>query len=154
MSSSLDFRTSGCSTDTHGRIWSECSLANPCPGATTHLRGDAEQSRVVAEPKVTAKHRLLARSAPLKYANWPGNNILLSSSTAYPQGVGPVQCFDFIASRDDVEHGKPDNVTRRRDDSYGFRQFILHRLISEDDNSKGETICNSHGRLMKAAKSG
>ena len=93
MTSSLDFRTTGCSTDTHGRIWSECSLANPCPGATTHLRGDAEQSRVVAEPKVPAKHRLLARSAPLKYANWPGNNVLLSSSTAYPQGVGPVQCI-------------------------------------------------------------
>jgi hypothetical protein len=80
----------------------------PLSSATTPLRGDAAQSRVVAEPKVPAQCPLLARSASLKCVNWPGNNVFLSPSTAYPQGVGPVQCFDFSTSRDDVEHGKLD----------------------------------------------
>ena len=72
------------------------------------LQGDAAGSRFGAELKILAQHCLLALSASLKCPNWPGNNVFLSPSTAYPQGVGTVQCFDFSASRDDVEHGKLD----------------------------------------------
>src|SRR6266705_5903788 len=107
----------GCSSGTHGRIWCECSLANLCPGATTHLRGDDERSRVVAEPKGPAKHCLLARSAPPKYANWLGINVFLSSSTAYPQDVGTTpSCSQLWLPMLLLTI----NVTRRRDDSIGF----------------------------------
>ena len=149
----------GCSSGTHGRIWCECFLANLC-----RVRQRLYEA-ILHDPELLLSQRYSYNVPSLQEVRPSSVQIGLATMSSCLQVPRILKVLGLSNALTLVSREMMSNMANLilRSISCWHENWrcnrwvlsmILHRFISEDDNSKGETLCNSHGRLGKVAKSG
>jgi hypothetical protein len=133
----------GRSSGTHGKIWCECFLANLC-----RVRQRLYEA-MLHDPELLLSQRYPYNVPSLQEVRPSSVQIGLATMSSCLQVPRILKVLGLSNALNLVSREMMSNMANLRVPS-----MILHRFISEDDNSKGETLCNSHGRLGKVAKSG